>query len=106
MVTPIHTNVDEKQPAVMAQPTEPKNELIHVNAVEDVAGTSDENGVEITIAVTQLDTPIRVVFTEPEPVVALICILIHDYLKHFPGQTDTITLVREVLRVLDNPEDA
>lgn len=95
-----------KTPTFEAQPPEPKPELIHVNAVEDVAGTSDEHGVEITIAVAQLDTPIRVVFTEPEPVVALICILIHDYLKHFAGQTETITLVREVLRVLDNPEDA
>ena len=102
MVTPIQTEpsgtgTDEKQP---------DGERIHVNSVEDVAATPDEHGVEFTIAVQQFDEPIRIVFTEPEPVVALICILIHDYLKHFPGQTDTITLVREVLRVLDNPEDA
>ena len=102
MLTPIHTEPS----ATGTEEKLPEQVRIHVNSVEDVAATPDENGVEFTIAVPQFDEPIHIVFTEPEPVVALICILIHDYLKHFPGQTDTITLVREVLRVLDNPEDA
>lgn len=80
-------------------------EVIHISTVADVAGTSDEHGVEIIIAVAQLDTRLRFVFTEPEPVVALISILMHDYLKHFSGQTETIRLVREVLHVLNTPEE-
>lgn len=80
-------------------------EVIHISNVKDVAGSPMEHGVEIIIAVAQLDTQLRVVFTEPEPVVELISILMHDYLKHFSGQTETIRLVREVLRVLEDPDD-
>lgn len=102
------TNVTRGTQATNGKETQQQTEtgeVIHISTVADVAGTSDEHGVEIIIAVAQLDTRLRFVFTEPEPVVALISILMHDYLKHFSGQAETIRLVREVLHVLNTPDE-